>query len=553
MFLVFIMAIQPVQHLLSVYLWIAAAGITIWSYILNEEYAKFCLELLRENSSLQNEMFIFNRKALQIFFFNYVSQTFLAIGFCFSARNLPNFPPRQFFVGVLFIVPTLINAVLPHEELINMLPIVIAIVTFSDLSSYAVRYLTRIPNFLWMYITSRSLSSHASEILYSFETNLRNFEVFQVLQAFGASHLVKDITFLVYDNIFTDYYEHGILSFSTNQLLYIFKHLVIKSCDNIIAACGTVSFLTLLVDSLVYKPVLKFIIVPQYENSISRKLLILFIMLSIQLGITNLESELRFSSVAHVSLMMVLFALNEIREKICDLLQSLSVMGNSSYSRHVRVLISTFIIILICLSGLIYMFQKYEHYVLVHPIILSTEIIVSLFISVVIHILNLINLHSHTGWYEIYDYIFYLESTKTVLKIILAKVLLVCAAYSLYDSGGILRMLYICAHFYHHVWCVLIDFWNTLKKRRTISRCVTSLPKASEEEIVFMGGVCAICYDDLRKVVSHITRCNHFFHGYCLRKWLDERNICPICHRVILFFEQQSRSSIQRAFHMHED
>ena len=34
------------------------------------------------------------------------------------------------------------------------------------------------------------------------------------------------------------------------------------------------------------------------------------------------------------------------------------------------------------------------------------------------------------------------------------------------------------------------------------------------------------------KVVQ--PKCNHKFHNTCLKKWLDVRNICPICKQQVV-------------------
>ena len=42
---------------------------------------------------------------------------------------------------------------------------------------------------------------------------------------------------------------------------------------------------------------------------------------------------------------------------------------------------------------------------------------------------------------------------------------------------------------------------------------------------------CAICYQDMDKfVTAKVTKCNHFFHGECLRKWLYVQDSCPLCY-----------------------
>lgn len=42
---------------------------------------------------------------------------------------------------------------------------------------------------------------------------------------------------------------------------------------------------------------------------------------------------------------------------------------------------------------------------------------------------------------------------------------------------------------------------------------------------------------------AKITRCNHYFHGVCLRKWLYVQDRCPLCHEIIMCQEQQPQPS----------
>lgn len=36
---------------------------------------------------------------------------------------------------------------------------------------------------------------------------------------------------------------------------------------------------------------------------------------------------------------------------------------------------------------------------------------------------------------------------------------------------------------------------------------------------------------------AKITRCRHYFHGVCLRKWLYVQDRCPLCHEIIMHQE----------------
>jgi E3 ubiquitin-protein ligase RNF139 len=68
-------------------------------------------------------------------------------------------------------------------------------------------------------------------------------------------------------------------------------------------------------------------------------------------------------------------------------------------------------------------------------------------------------------------------------------------------------------------------------KRRTAVNKINSLPEASTEQLHRLDDVCAICYQEMKN--AKITRCNHFFHGVCLRKWLYVQDRCPLCHDIL--------------------
>ena len=69
-----------------------------------------------------------------------------------------------------------------------------------------------------------------------------------------------------------------------------------------------------------------------------------------------------------------------------------------------------------------------------------------------------------------------------------------------------------------------------MRRRQAVDK-INSLPEARAEQLLEFDDVCAICYQEM--VSARITRCNHFFHGVCLRKWLYVQDICPLCHDVL--------------------
>lgn len=45
---------------------------------------------------------------------------------------------------------------------------------------------------------------------------------------------------------------------------------------------------------------------------------------------------------------------------------------------------------------------------------------------------------------------------------------------------------------------------------------------------------------------AKITRCRHYFHGVCLRKWLYVQDRCPLCHEIIMHQEPTASENPQQ-------
>lgn len=73
-------------------------------------------------------------------------------------------------------------------------------------------------------------------------------------------------------------------------------------------------------------------------------------------------------------------------------------------------------------------------------------------------------------------------------------------------------------HAYFNIWCEARAGWSVFMKRRTAVHKISSLPEANTEQLADFDDVCAICYQEM--TTAKITRCKHYFHGVCLRKWL---------------------------------
>lgn len=78
-------------------------------------------------------------------------------------------------------------------------------------------------------------------------------------------------------------------------------------------------------------------------------------------------------------------------------------------------------------------------------------------------------------------------------------------------------------------------------KRRTAVNKINSLPEATSEQLRILNDVCSICYSEM--LSAKITRCSHYFHGVCLRKWLYVQDRCPLCHDILYRASSQEQLS----------
>ena len=45
--------------------------------------------------------------------------------------------------------------------------------------------------------------------------------------------------------------------------------------------------------------------------------------------------------------------------------------------------------------------------------------------------------------------------------------------------------------------------------------------------------ICVICFEELEEEVVRLENCEHKFHKKCIKTWLKEKPICPICRTEI--------------------
>ncbi|XP_044173398.1 RING finger protein 145-like [Acropora millepora] len=97
---------------------------------------------------------------------------------------------------------------------------------------------------------------------------------------------------------------------------------------------------------------------------------------------------------------------------------------------------------------------------------------------------------------------------------------------------NLIGSIVISMHAYFNVYKRAQDGWNNFLLRCSAVKRLNSLEWATEEQLEQLNDVCCICYEELDS--AKVTKCNHYFHSVCLRKWLYVQDKCPMCHADIL-------------------
>ncbi|XP_063291230.1 RING finger protein 122-like [Pelobates fuscus] len=99
--------------------------------------------------------------------------------------------------------------------------------------------------------------------------------------------------------------------------------------------------------------------------------------------------------------------------------------------------------------------------------------------------------------------------------------------FALVFGAGFL-LLIVCLIF----CCYFFRLKHQDQHRRRGYTKITLKEKANKKNLV--GQVCAVCLEEFKvKEELGVCQCNHAFHTKCLMKWLEVRNSCPMCNKII--------------------
>lgn len=531
------------KHLIIVYLYLMSFGIVFVSYWTNVSAIKQIQALTDSsaNTSILEDLLNLNIDNLLdlegpgfLVLQNFAIQFGLALVF----RNVhlgPRQPLLQRLLPLSFIGPSFLAMLPVPQNLLHHSPVFSAL-----LPLLLVKYV------LW------SSSYNVIHVLYGayqhgrlfignyglsalVETEWLRLNVPCVLRVFWVMRAAEQAILLFMDDYDADAEEGFKLStlLAVQSLASLAKSLLVSGCETITAVLGMTSVISFFCHYI--GNFFQWILLTDEgeDRSIGTVSAILFYILALQTGLTGLNPEKRFVRLCRNFCLLFTALLHFLHNIVNPMLMSLSASHNPSTHRHVRALGVCAFLILFPISLLVYLWSQHTISTwLLAVTAFSIEVIVKVVVSLMIYSLFLIDAYRSTFWEQLDDYVYYIRAFGNTIEFCFGIFLFFNGAWILlFESGGAIRAVMMCIHAYFNIWCEARAGWSVFMKRRTAVNKINSLQEASFDQLNSLDDVCAICYQEMHS--AKITRCNHYFHGVCLRKWLYVQDRCPLCHDIL--------------------
>ena len=318
-----------------------------------------------------------------------------------------------------------------------------------------------------------------------------------------------------------------------SDFVNISQSLLILSCDTIFALMGMTSILSYL--SHFVGIALAWYVQSNNEEdrSMGTMTAILFFILALQTGLTTMKPEKRLIRLYRNLCLLITAVLHFTHGMVNPVLMNLSASQHHHIRKHVRPL--SMCLFLVAFPT-IFLFVLWKNNTvgtwLLAVTAFSIEVVIKVFVSLLVYILFMIDAYRDVFWEKLDEYVYIVKACGNTIEFIFGIFLFCNGAWiMIFESGGTIRAVMMCVHAYFNIWLQAKEGWNTFIKRRTAVKKINSLPEATAEQLELNNDVCAICYQDLHS--ARVTRCHHYFHSVCLRKWLYLQDVCPLCHEEI--------------------
>lgn len=544
------------KHLVIVYMYLMSVGIVFVSYWTNVSTMKIVIAAMTANettnaapiyTSILEDILSLNLARLLdptgysfIVIQNYVIQCLLA--FIFTYVHLgPRYPLVQKLLPISFMAPSIL-AVLPLPvSILHHAPVFAALLPLA-LVKFVLWYsaVAVVQTVYGGYQHARSFVSNFG-LSALVETEWMRLNVPTVLRTFWILRVAEHAATLLSDHfVVSDGQQAQNSLFAVSSLFGMTKSLLVNGCETLTAVLGMTSIVSYICHYV--GCFFQWILLTEDDDdkSIGTVSAILFYILALQTGLTGLDPEKRFIRLCRNFCLLFTALLHFVHNIVNPLLMSLSASHNPSLHRHVRALAVCAFLIFFPASLLVYLWSQHATSTwLLAVSAFSIEVIVKVDVSLMIYSLFLVDAYRSTFWEKLDDYVYYIRAFGNTVEFCFGIFLFFNGAWILvFESGGAIRAIMMCIHAYFNIWCEARAGWSVFMKRRTAVNKINSLPEASNEQLHRLDDVCAICYQEMKS--AKITRCNHFFHGVCLRKWLYVQDRCPLCHDILYKVEVET-------------
>ncbi|XP_015924665.1 protein TRC8 homolog [Parasteatoda tepidariorum] len=495
------------KQLILIYIRVASVFIIVTAYELNTSLVN--LKTRRLKQSQPNTICL---EAIS----NHVLLLILAIVFSFT--NTANILPHS-VVWVFFFAPLLTCTLSVPLPIVKFTPLLSAIVCGILLAYSVWLHGLQVCETIYKGVTWCHSVVENYGLYTMIETHWLNLHIPQVFRAYWLIRLSE--------YIINTLHESGFASLSISDL---FKGIILHGSENIITLFGMTSIISFMCQFSGEQIQVFLRVNDPKEKNIGGVTALLFLILSIQSGVTSLDPNERYNRIIRNLCLLFTALLHFVYNIVNPMLISLSASKNPSIGDHIRALVTSAILIISSAIILKYQWNTQNSSTWIYAITsFMIELIIKSSVSLTIYTLFTIDAYKNGLWENLDDYIYYLKVTIKVTEFLIGIYLLLNGLWIfLFESTGMIRACMMCLHAYFNIWIQGKKGWESYVLRNSALKRINFLQIATREQLLKKKDVCAICFQELNS--ARITHCNHFFHGICLRKWLNVQNSCPLCH-----------------------
>jgi len=544
------------KHIKRFYLCLISISVLLASSLSNSLFIDF-LSSQQTDEISDKKASLFNSKIIKASLISYIAQLILVevlYSITPTSSNEASAQDDSFHIKkhvsrFLFIIPTIVGVLIqPSADLLENVSAAITVVVCLELIMDWTNFIKDVfrvatEDYTWC---KHVIKYHG--LLHLLELQWQRLMIPQVLKTFWIAKFIYQLSIILSILVLNSTYFNSNNTQTAEQFfsikdlfLFTIKQLSVAGCETIICVSGMSSILSSILNKL-GQLIQKFLIAIDdgEDRNLGKISAILFFVLALQTGLTEITADLRFVRLYRNLCLLLTANLYIIHSMVNPLLLQLSASKNRSLNRHIRPLIVC--ALLIIFPSWFFIFLWKHNQLSTWLLAVSTfcvEMVVKVNLTLLIYALYMIDAYRSTIWERLDDYVFYIKSVQSAIQFLFSVFIFCNGAWILiYESGGAIRAMMISIHAYFNIYTQAKDGFKVFNKRRKAVSKLDLLKDATPEQLSKFNDVCAVCYQEL--TTAKITLCNHYFHSTCLRKCLALTDLCPLCLQVCFKTEKKT-------------